>query len=346
MLPINAKQIVSAEIDRDGCLAVVLQLGYPLGDFKTVLVKSIADFLKIELSLDNVRIQIKTTIDAHAVQPSVQAIPGVKNIIVVGSGKGGVGKSTTSVNLALALQSLGARVGLLDGDIHGPNQPQMLGVDSKPEITTEKKFIPVKAHGLQTMSIGYLIDANQPTIWRGPMVSGALMQLIKDTHWDNLDYLIIDLPPGTGDIQLTLAQKVPVSGGVVITTPQEVAVADARKALAMFRKVSIPVLGVVENMSYMNCAHCDDRTYIFGRDGGKTLAKTYGAPFLGEIPLDITIREQVDHGKPTVISAPNSSLAKLYQMIAIRVGAQLSLRPKNYAAKFPNIKVVSMTKPR
>jgi ATP-binding protein involved in chromosome partitioning len=312
---------------------LAFELGYP----SKVFADHLAEQLKHAFPDIEFTFQINTKIQAHAVQPSVKAVPGIKNIIAVASGKGGVGKSTTSVNLALALQKEGARVGLLDADIYGPNQPQMLGVNIKPEITMEKKFIPVEAHGLQTMSIGYLIDASQATIWRGPMVSGALTQLINDTVWDDLDYLIVDLPPGTGDIQLTLSQKIPVSGAVIVTTPQDVAVADARKALAMFKKVSVPVLGLVENMSYFECAHCDDKTYIFGQGGAEKLATEFNVPLLGEMPLLPKVREQLDQGKPPVVSDPESNAAKLYQTIALKVAAQLSLRPRNYASKFPKI---------
>lgn len=277
-------------------------------------------------------------ISAYASQPGVASVPGVKNIIAVASGKGGVGKSTTAVNLALALQADGAHVGIVDADIYGPNQPQMLGTNARPEGGKGKGGLkPVMAHGLQTISMGYLVNANTPMVWRGPMVSQALQQLVGQTEWDDLDYLIVDMPPGTGDIQLTLSQKIPVCGVVIVTTPQEIALLDARKGLEMFRKVNINVLGVVENMSEYTCSHCGHHEAIFGEGGAERLCKETDCELLGKLPLDKRIREQADSGKPTVIAEPEGEITTIYRTIARRIVAKLSLQPKNYAGKFPKI---------
>jgi ATP-binding protein involved in chromosome partitioning len=253
----------------------------------------------------------------------MQKITGVKNIIAVASGKGGVGKSTTSVNLALALAKEGWKTGILDADIYGPSQPTMLGISQKPDIK-EKGMLPIWAHGIQSMSIGYLIDINTPMVWRGPMVSTALLQLLNDTQWQDLDYLIIDLPPGTGDIQLTLAQKIPVTGAVIVTTPQDLALLDARRAYEMFKKVNVPVLGIIENMSQHICSQCGHQESIFGEGGGEKLAAEYGLELLGALPLDKHIREQTDHGKPTVIADPEGPNARIYRDIAHRVVNKIS----------------------
>lgn len=268
---------------------------------------------------------------------SLNRIENVKYIIAVASGKGGVGKSTTAVNLALALAAEGARAGILDADIYGPSVPLMLGIKQRPEVKDQKKMLPIMAHGLQSMSIGYLIDENTPMIWRGPMATGALQQLLMDTLWDSLDYLVIDLPPGTGDIQLTLAQKIPVSGAVIVTTPQDLALLDARRAYEMFRKVNVPVLGVIENMSVHICSQCGHAESIFGEGGGKKLAEQYDTPLLGALPLDWVIRQQTDGGKPTVATDPNSPNATLYRAIARQVMTKLSLQATQDSRKFPNI---------
>lgn len=260
----------------------------------------------------------------------------VKNIIAVASGKGGVGKSTTAVNLALALAAEGAQVGILDADIYGPNQPQMLGARGKPESKDGKLIEPVIRYGLQSMSIGYLVAADTPMVWRGPIATTALQQLLNDTNWDNLDYLVIDMPPGTGDIQLTLAQKIPVSGAVIVTTPQEIALLDARKAIVMFQKVNVPILGVVENMSVHVCTQCGHHESIFGEGGGTSLAKQYNVEFLGALPLDKQIREQADGGKPTVVADPNSKITKIYREIAQKVIGELTKQAKT-KSKFPKI---------
>ncbi|WP_304985528.1 Mrp/NBP35 family ATP-binding protein [Coxiella-like endosymbiont] len=283
------------------------------------------------------------SISAHSVQVGQKGIPAIKNIIAIGSGKGGVGKSTTAANLALALCKAGAEVGLLDADIHGPNQPIMLGVNDKPKMSPDKKFIPIRRHNIQSISVGYLIDAQTPMIWLGPMVSQALQQLVYETHWEDLDFLILDLPPGTGDIPLTLAKKVPLAGAVIVTTPQDVALADAGKALAMFKKLGITVLGVIENMATYRCPHCSHEEAIFGIGGGKRMAEDNGIPLLGQIPLNIAIRKNADGGMPIMVADPESFLAEIYQDIAFALVEQLSLQPINYRVKFPNI-VVEGTK--
>ncbi len=272
-----------------------------------------------KISSDDVKI--------HRAQPHVQLLSGVKNIIAISSGKGGVGKSTTAVNIALALKQAGARVGVLDADIYGPNQPHMLGIQGQPDIIDQRTMIPIERYGLQTISFGNLMEADTPAIWRGPMVTKALQQLVFQTRWDRLDFLIIDMPPGTGDIQLTLASRVPISGAVVVTTPQDIALIDARKGLEMFRKVEVNLLGIIENMSSFHCPHCGEETPIFGEVGGVALAKTAGVPLLGRIPLAIDIRRDVDQGIPTVEARPDSELAKIYRDIAQAIVRQLSLTP-------------------
>jgi ATP-binding protein involved in chromosome partitioning len=272
-----------------------------------------------------------------SIQQGVTPIKNVKNVIAIASGKGGVGKSTVAVNLALALLAEGARVGILDADIYGPSQPLMLGATQNPESKDQKRLEPVMAHGIQSMSIGYLIDSNTPMIWRGPMVSMALQQLLNDTNWDNVDYLIIDLPPGTGDIQLTLSQKIPVNAAVVVTTPQDIALLDATKAIAMFEKVRVPVLGIIENMSLHTCTQCGHQEAIFGEGGGARMAEQYATELLGQLPLAKYVREQADSGSPTVVAAPDSEVAKIYRDIAKRVIAKIALQAKSYVSKFPKI---------
>ncbi len=267
----------------------------------------------------------------------INPLPNIKNIIAIASGKGGVGKSTTAVNLALAFAKEGARAGILDADIYGPSQPLMLGVTARPNVKDNKTLLPVMAHGIQSMSIGYLIDETSPMVWRGPMVSMALQQLLHDTQWDALDYLVIDLPPGTGDIQLTLAQKIPVSGAVIVTTPQDLALLDAKRAYEMFRKVNVPILGIIENMSIHICSQCGHSEPIFGTGGGTQMAGQYDIDLLGKLPLDIHIREQTDNGNPTVASAPDSTNALLYRDIAQRIMAKLTLQAQGESGRFPTI---------
>jgi ATP-binding protein involved in chromosome partitioning len=271
------------------------------------------------------------------VQKGLQPLPNVKNVIAVASGKGGVGKSTTAVNLALALQAEGATVGILDADIYGPSQPRMLGANQRPTSQDGQSMEPIVSHGLQSMSIGYMIDEETPMIWRGPMVTHALEQLLRNTRWHELDYLVIDLPPGTGDTQLTLSQKIPVSGAIIVTTPQDIALLDARKGLKMFEKVNVPVLGVVENMSIHICSQCGHEEHIFGEGGGRRMAEQYQVDFLGALPLDIRIREETDSGRPTVIAEPDSRIAQIYREIARKAAARLALQAKSYSQLFPNI---------
>ena len=265
---------------------------------------------------------------AHAVQPGLHPIPRIRNVIAIGSGKGGVGKSTTAVNLALALHAEGARVGILDADVYGPSIPAMLGLSGKPESPDNKSIEPMRAFGVEAMSIGFLVDADMPMIWRGPMATSALTQLFSDTRWGDLDYLLIDLPPGTGDIQLTLAQKIPVAGAVIVTTPQDIATLDAKKALKMFEKVEVPVLGIVENMAVHTCSNCGHVEHLFGQGGGERMAAQYGVPLLGSLPLDIAIREQGDAGQPVVVAAPDSAVAQAYRQVARAMAAELAKRPR------------------
>src|SRR3979411_2807322 len=296
-----------------GSVSLEIELGYPAKTQLDPIRKLIAGKLRGVPGVSAVNINVTSKIVSHSVQRGVKLIPGVKNIVAVASGKGGVGKSTTAVNLALALAAEGASVGVLDADIYGPSQPMMLGIAGRPESKDGKSLEPMEAHGLQAISIGFLIDVDTPMVWRGPMVTQALEQLLKDTAWRELDYLVIDLPPGPGDIQLTLAQKVPVTGAVIVTTPQDIALIDARKGLKMFEKVGIPILGVVENMAIHICTNCGHAEHIFGSGGGEKMCKDYDVEFLGSLPLDIRIREQADSGKPTVISDPDGPVAAIYR---------------------------------
>lgn len=285
-------------------------------------------------------VEFSTNVQAHAGQHQLPNMAQVKNIVAVASGKGGVGKSTTTVNLALAMAAEGAKVGIMDADIYGPSQGLMLGVEGKrPEPVGDKHMKPVVSHGIQSMSMSYLIDENTPMVWRGPMVAGALQQLMTQTLWEDLDYLFVDMPPGTGDVQLTLSQKVPVAGAVVVTTPQDIALLDAKKGVEMFRKVDIPVLGVVENMSTHICSNCGHTEHIFGEGGGERISEQYDTELLGNLPLSLSIRQQVDAGNPTVLSNPDSAEAELYRDIARKVGAILAVRGKAAPVAFPNISV-------
>jgi len=336
------KDLVSAKavkkIDVDGSnVNINVVLGYPAKGFQDKLVADLKEKVEAIDGVDTANVEVSWKIEAHTVQKNVNAIEGVKNIIAVASGKGGVGKSTMSVNLALALSQEGAKVGILDADIYGPSQPRMLGISGKPNTEDGTHLQPMVSYHLQSMSIGYLIDEDTPMIWRGPMVTQALEQLLKDTAWSDLDYLIIDLPPGTGDTQLTLAQKVPVSGAIIVTTPQDIALLDARKGLKMFEKVEVAVLGIVENMSIHICSECKHEEHIFGEGGGERMSDEFDVPFLGSLPLDIRIREDTDNGKPTVVADPDSRIAQIYREIARRTAAKLSLQSKNYSAKFPQI---------
>ncbi|HEY8329469.1 MAG TPA: iron-sulfur cluster carrier protein ApbC, partial [Rhodanobacter sp.] len=317
-------------IGGDGAkVSVDLQLGYPAAGAIDDLTARVRQALEADPAIASAAVSITSRIHVHKVQGTLGPLPNVKNIIVVASGKGGVGKSTVSANLALALQAEGAKVGVMDADIYGPSQPTMLGVHGKPASPDGKSIIPMQAHGMPVMSIGFLVEEDTPMIWRGPMVTQAMMQLLTDTRWEQLDYLIVDLPPGTGDIQLTLSQKVPVAGAVIVTTPQDIALLDARKALKMFEKVEVPVLGVVENMATHICSNCGHEEHIFGEGGGERMSTQYGVPYLGSLPLDIRIREQADGGNPTVAAMPDSDLAARYREIARNAAGRLSRQPRN-----------------
>jgi len=333
---VTAKVVKGVEINGDK-VKVTIELGFPAKGCMDEIVTNVKEKVAALDGVSEVEVAISSKIVAHSVQKALKPIDNIKNIIAVASGKGGVGKSTTAVNLALALAVEGAKVGVLDADIYGPSQPRMLGITGKPESKDGKTLEPMEGYGLQAMSIGFLIDEETPMIWRGPMVTQALEQLLNDTNWADLDYLVVDLPPGTGDTQLTLAQKVPVSGAVIVTTPQDIALLDARKGLKMFEKVEVPVLGIVENMSTHICSNCGHEEHIFGSGGGASMANQYHVDLLGSLPLDIRIREETDGGKPTVVAEPEARISQIYREIARKTAAKLSLQAKDYAAKFPNI---------
>jgi ATP-binding protein involved in chromosome partitioning len=333
---VTAGAVKDTAIDGDK-VKVKVVLGYPAYGYVDKLTEQLKSRIEKVDGVASAEIDVSWEIASHSVQGGMNPLEGIKNVIAVASGKGGVGKSTTAVNLALALQQEGARVGVLDADIYGPSVPRMLGINGKPESTDGKSLEPMGGHGLQAMSIGFMIDEETPMIWRGPMVTQALEQLLRDTRWKSLDYLVIDLPPGTGDVQLTLAQTVPVSGAVIVTTPQDIALLDARKGLKMFEKVEVPVLGVVENMSIHICSECGHAEHIFGSGGGEKMCDQYNVDFLGSLPLDIHIRENADGGHPSVADDPNSKASEIYRDIARRTAAKLSLKAKDYTAKFPNI---------
>jgi ATP-binding protein involved in chromosome partitioning len=333
---ITAKVVKQIHID-DACVQIKLVFGYPLAGFKNTLITALTEKISPLIDSRKCEIDINWQIDSHVGQRGLKSLPSIKNIIAVASGKGGVGKSTTAVNLALALSQEGARAAILDADIYGPSVPTMLGVFDAPEASETKKLLPIERHGIQSMSIGYLVDTRSAMVWRGPIVTTALQQLLNDTAWDALDYLIIDLPPGTGDIQLTLVQKIPVSAAVVITTPQDLALIDARRAYEMFLKVNVPVLGVIENMSTHICSQCGHAEKIFGEGGGQRLADEYHIDLLGALPLAATIRAETDSGTPTVARDPNSAHAQIYRDIARQIAAKLSLQSKDYSHKFPSI---------
>ncbi|MBI2397581.1 MAG: iron-sulfur cluster carrier protein ApbC [Xanthomonadales bacterium] len=332
-----ASGIVKA-VGADGDRVVVdLVVPYPAASWLGELGAQVKRTLEADAAISLATVSVTSRVYSHKVQNDLTPLPGIKNVIAVASGKGGVGKSTTAANLALALQAEGARVGILDADIYGPSQPRMMGVSGKPDSKDGKTIEAKIAHGVQVMSIGLLIDEDTPMIWRGPMVTQALTQLLNDTRWDDLDYLIIDLPPGTGDIQLTLCQKVPVAGAVIVTTPQDIALLDAKKALKMFEKVNVPVLGIVENMAIHVCSNCGHAEHIFGEGGGASMSAQYGVPLLGSLPLDIHIREQADGGTPTVVAMPDSDAAHRYRTIARNTAARLSLQPRNKKIASPNV---------
>ena len=333
---VSLKSVKRIAID-GGNVDIDIALGYPAAGIVDTLAGQIKERVETLQGIDHATVNIAFEIIAHKVQQGVKLLENIKNIIAVASGKGGVGKSTTSVNLALALAKEGAQVGLLDADIYGPSQPRMLGIEGRPESDDGKTMNPLTNHGVECMSIGFLIEEETPMVWRGPMVTQALEQLLRETNWHDLDYLIIDLPPGTGDIQLTLAQKIPVSGAVIVTTPQDIALLDARKGLKMFEKVDVAVLGIVENMSTHICSKCGHEEHIFGSGGGQRMAEDYDVAFLGSLPLDISIRENADGGKPTVVTDPDGPIALAYRDIARKVAAKLAIQAKDYSSKFPNI---------
>lgn len=324
----------------EGKVSLEIELGYPAQSQIENIRLQLEALVRALPGVSEVDVRVGSKIIAHVVQRGVKLLPGVKNIVAVASGKGGVGKSTTAVNLALALQQEGACVGILDADIYGPSLPQMLGVaGAQPESEDGKSILPLRAHGLQVMSLGFLVDAEQPMIWRGPMVVQALDQMLNQTRWQNLDYLIVDLPPGTGDIQLSLAQKVPVTGAVIVTTPQDIALIDARKGLKMFEKVDIPILGIVENMSIHVCSNCGHAEHIFGAGGAEKMCRDYQTELLGALPLELAIRELSDSGRPTVVGAPDSRAAEIYRAIARRVAVKIAEKAKDMTSRFPNIVV-------
>ena len=333
---VAGKSVKAVRVD-GADVAIDVQLGYPAKTQHEILKKLIVDAIAALPGVGRVSVNMTQKITSHSVQRGVKLVPGVKNIIAVASGKGGVGKSTTAVNLALALAAEGAQVGVLDADIYGPSQPMMLGIAGRPESQDGKTLEPLEAYGLQAMSIGFLIDPDTPMVWRGPMVTQALEQLLKDTNWRDLDYLVVDMPPGTGDIQLTLAQKVPVTGAVIVTTPQDIALIDARKGLKMFEKVGVPIVGVVENMSMHICSNCGHAEAIFGEGGGAKMCADYNVPFLGGLPLDIRIREQTDAGRPTVVADPDGKIAQIYREIARRTAVFVAQKAEDFSAKFPSI---------
>jgi ATP-binding protein involved in chromosome partitioning len=333
---VAGKAVKNVRVDGDQ-IAIEIQLGYPAKSQHEMIRKLVQNAVAALPGAGRVTVSVGHKIVSHAVQRGVKLVPGVKNIVAVASGKGGVGKSTTAVNLALALAAEGASVGVLDADIYGPSQPMMLGIAGRPESRDGKTLEPLEAYGVQAMSIGFLIDADTPMVWRGPMVTQALEQLLKDTNWREIDFLIVDLPPGTGDIQLTLSQKVPVTGAVIVTTPQDIALIDARKGLKMFEKVGVPIVGIVENMSIHICSNCGRAEHIFGQGGAEKMCREYNVPFLGALPLDIRIREQADSGRPTVVADPDGATAQIYKEIARKVAVSVAEKAADFSAKFPSI---------
>ncbi|MCL1960626.1 MAG: iron-sulfur cluster carrier protein ApbC [Desulfovibrionaceae bacterium] len=336
---VSGKQLKNLRIDGGGDVSFDVELGYPAQSQIPALRQALIAAARGVPGVGNVSVNLASRIIAHAVQRGVQLMPQVKNIIAVASGKGGVGKSTTAANLALALAAEGARVGLLDADIYGPSVPLMMGVTGRPESLDGENMEPLLGHGVQVMSIGLLVGADEAMIWRGPMASQALDQLLRQTNWKDLDYLVVDMPPGTGDIQLSLSQKVPITGAVIVTTPQDIALADARKGVAMFEKVGVPILGVVENMAVHVCSNCGHVEHIFGAEGGKRYADEKGLDYLGALPLALAIREQADSGCPSVVADPDGEIAAIYKSIARQVAVSIAAKAKDFSARFPAIKV-------
>ena len=335
---VTTKAIQNLQI-QGGDVSFDLEMGYPARSQHPALRQALITAAKGVPGVGNVSVNISTRVIAHAAQRGVQLLPQVRNIIAVASGKGGVGKSTTAANLALALAAEGARVGLLDADIYGPSQPMMMGIEGRPETEDGQSMEPLENYSVQVMSIGFLVNADDAMIWRGPMATQALEQLLRQTNWKDLDYLIVDMPPGTGDIQLTLSQRVPLTGSVIVTTPQDIALLDARKGIRMFEKVGVPILGLVENMAVHVCTQCGHAEHIFGQDGGRRMAEELGVDYLGGLPLDLNIRVHADGGRPTVVADPNSPIAATYQSLARQVAIRVAARSKDFSSKFPTIKV-------
>ncbi|MCU5783730.1 hypothetical protein MA04_03030 [Alcanivorax balearicus MACL04] len=342
--PMQGQDLISSKalrnISVDGGIATLkVSLGFPADNYKEESAAGLIDYLRVHANAMRMAVDMEWQVRPHRVQGGMEPLPEVRNIIAVASGKGGVGKSTTTANLALALQAEGARVGILDADIYGPSQPRMMGVDERPQSDDGKRMTPLIGHGVQIMSAGFMVEEDSPVIWRGSMVTRALTQLLKNTRWRDLDYLLVDLPPGTGDVQLTLAQQIPVAGAVVVTTPQDIALLDARKALRMFEKVDIPVLGVIENMSTHVCSHCGHQEAIFGSGGGGRMAEDYQVPLLGQLPLDVGIRTQADAGLPSVLAQPDGAVARQYRNVALAMAGRLACRQLDHKARFPRIVV-------
>ena len=335
---VSAKCIKNLSLQGD-TVQFDLEMGYPAQSQIPGFCQALAAAAQTVGGVVHVEIQPRLNVTAHAVQRGVQLLPGVKNIVAVASGKGGVGKSTTAVNLALALAAEGARVGLLDADIYGPSLPMMMGITGKPASEDGKTMEPLFNYGVQVMSIGFLVAQDEAMIWRGPMATQALEQLLRQTHWQELDYLVVDMPPGTGDIQLTLSQRVPMTGAVIVTTPQDIALLDAKKGIKMFEKVGVPILGIVENMAVHVCSNCGHVEHIFGADGGKKMAADYDMDYLGALPLNMQIRLQADNGKPTVVSDPDSEVASIYKAVARKVAISIAAKNKDFSSKFPSIKI-------
>ncbi|MBA3593457.1 MAG: iron-sulfur cluster carrier protein ApbC [Polaromonas sp.] len=323
----------------DGDVSFDVELGYPAKSQIAGIRKTLIAATRAVPGVGNVSVKVSYKIASHSVQRGVQLLPNVKNIVAVASGKGGVGKSTTAVNLALALAAEGAQVGLLDADIYGPSQPMMMGIEGRPESVDGKNMEPMENYGIQVMSIGFLVAQDEAMIWRGPMATQALEQLLRQTNWKDLDYLIVDMPPGTGDIQLTLSQRVPMTGAVIVTTPQDIALLDAKKGIKMFEKVGVPILGIVENMAVHICSQCGHTEHIFGADGGKKMAADYKMDYLGALPLDMQIRLHADSGRPTVVADPDGEVAGIYKAVARQVAITIAAKAKDFSAKFPTIKI-------
>ena len=339
---VTTKALKNLQI-QGGDVSFDVVLGYPAKSQIAGFRKALIAAAKSVAGVDNVSANITTNIVAHAAQRGVALLPQVKNIIAVASGKGGVGKSTTAANLALALAAEGASVGLLDADIYGPSQPMMMGIEGRPESSDGQTMDPLENYGVQVMSIGFLVDQDEAMIWRGPMATQALEQLLRQTNWKSLDYLIVDMPPGTGDIQLTLSQRVPMTGSVIVTTPQDIALLDAKKGIKMFEKVGVPILGLVENMAVHVCTNCGHIEHIFGADGGKKMAEQYGMDYLGALPLNMQIRLQADSGKPTVVADPDGEVAGIYKAVARQVAVKIAAKAKDFSSKFPSIKISKET---